>query len=334
MRRSSVWTLAAAAAILAIMASAHAQALFSFGRSMVAPNGVAGWLMERQSAFYRALAGAIRASRTDRSAVLVLLGLSFTYGIFHAAGPGHGKAVIASYLVANAESWRRGVVLSIVSALAQGLVAIALVSVGAVLIGATARSMGNAVWVVETASYLLIIAVGARLLWVKGGGFLAALGQVRAVVPVRPKAAGHAPRAVHDHPTHAHSNACSHSHGPEPAGLAGPGGWRRGVGTVVAVGLRPCSGAILVLVFALAQGMFLIGIAAALVMAAGTAVTVTVIASFAIAARGAASQLVTTRDGIGALALRGFEVAAAVLVIGFGVLLLLGFMATERLIAI
>jgi nickel/cobalt exporter len=101
----------------------------------------------------------------------------------------------------------------------------------------------------------------------------------------------------------------------------------------VAVGLRPCSGAILVLVFALAQGMFVIGVAAALAMAAGTAITVAAIATFAVTARGVAAQLGSARDGVGALFLRGFEVAAAVLILGIGVLLLLGFMATERLIA-
>ena len=61
-----------------------------------------------------------------------LLGVSFLYGIFHAAGPGHGKAVISSYLVANEETWRRGIVLSFASALLQAFVAVALVGIAAV----------------------------------------------------------------------------------------------------------------------------------------------------------------------------------------------------------
>ena len=64
-----------------------------------------------------------------------------------------------------------------------------------------------------------------------------------------------------------------HAHGPEPEELAGPGGWRRGLSAIVAVGLRPCSGAIIVLVFALAQGLFWAGVASTFVMGLGTAIT-------------------------------------------------------------
>src|SRR5207248_9962957 len=114
----------------------------------------------------------IRAAKTDGSAVWTLLGVSFVYGIFHAAGPGHGKAVISSYLVANEETWRRGIVLSFASALLQAFVAVAVVGIAAVLLNATAKMMGDAVRIIETASYALIMAVGARLLWVKGREFL------------------------------------------------------------------------------------------------------------------------------------------------------------------
>ena len=62
---------------------------------------------------YRMLSGTIRAAKADGSAAYTLMGISFAYGIFHAAGPGHGKAVISSYMVANNETWRRGVVLSL-----------------------------------------------------------------------------------------------------------------------------------------------------------------------------------------------------------------------------
>ena len=74
-------------------------------------SGFAGWLLAKQATFYRALAGLIRAAKTDGSAYWGLMGISFMYGIFHAAGPGHGKAVISSYLLANEETWRRGIVL-------------------------------------------------------------------------------------------------------------------------------------------------------------------------------------------------------------------------------
>src|SRR5260370_31397895 len=88
-----------------------------------------------------------------------------------------------------------------------------------------------------------------------------------------------------------HDEHCGHSHSPVPSELAGPGGWRRGFGTIFAVGLRPCSGAILVLVFALAQGMFWAGIAATFVMGLGTAITVATIAVLAVSAKDLARPL-------------------------------------------
>src|SRR5689334_2719530 len=127
----------------------------------------AGWILAKQAEFYRMLSGTIRAAKTDGSAAYTLLGISFLYGIFHAAGPGHGKAVISSYLVANNETWKRGVILSFASAILQALVAILLVTIAAALLGVTAKAMGNTVRVIEIASYGLIVLIGLRLLWVK-----------------------------------------------------------------------------------------------------------------------------------------------------------------------
>ena len=277
-------------------------------------SGVMGWIFAKQAEFYRMLSGSIRAAKADGTAVAGLFGISFLYGIFHAAGPGHGKAVISSYLVANNETWRRGLVLSFASALLQALAAIALVGVAAVILGATAKMMGDTVRVIEVVSYSLIIAIGLRLLWVKGGAFI---GELR----------GKPDPQAHHH--HQHDASCHHEL--EPAQLAGPSGWRRGLSAIVAVGLRPCSGAILVLIFALAQGIFWAGVGATLVMGLGTAITVAVIATVAVAARDFAGHLVSGHSGWGMLALRGVEVIAAALIIVFGLLLLAGYMASERM---
>ncbi len=159
--------------------------------------GFAGWLLAKQAEFYRMLSGTIRAAKTDGSAVWLLMGISFAYGVFHAAGPGHGKAVISSYLVANEETWKRGITLSFASALLQALVAVAVVGIAAALLGATAGTMSRAVWWIEIVSYALIAAMGARLLWVKGGAFLRELAAVRA-----PKSVGAA--ATHASPSSRH----------------------------------------------------------------------------------------------------------------------------------
>ncbi len=327
-------------------------------------DGIVGWILAKQALFYRALSGLIRSAKTDGSAYWGLMGISFAYGIFHAAGPGHGKAVISSYLLANEETWRRGIALSFASALLQAGTAIVLVAVVAVLIGATAKMMGDTVRVIEVVSYALIVLLGARLFWVKGRGFLNALHALRSgPEPAAASSATHDDHHAHedhvhcDHAAHTHEHGhrahhhehqhthqhghdhddeesalpWGHAHGPEPEELAGPGGWRRGLSAIFAVGLRPCSGAIIVLVFALAQGLFWAGIASTLVMGIGTAITVAAIATLAVAAKAAAKRFATTRAGYGTLALRCVEVGAALLIMVFGGLLLTGYMVSERM---
>ncbi|CUT12102.1 putative membrane protein [Bradyrhizobium sp.] len=295
--------------------------------------GLIGWLLAKQSEFYRQMSATIRAAKSDGSAVWTLLFISFAYGIFHAAGPGHGKAVIASYLVANRETARRGIVLSFASALMQSLVAILIVGISAWVLNATAKTMCKAEGAIEIASYALIALFGLRLVWVKGGTFIRALQAVQpvpAIAGVPHDHHGHDHAHHHHEDDHVHDEHCGHSHGPTPSELAGPGGWGRGFAAILTVGIRPCSGAILVLVFALAQGLFWAGIASTLLMGLGTAITVAAIAVVAVSAKDIAARLSARRDGNGALFMRGIEFAAAGLVLLFGAGLLLGYIAAER----
>jgi nickel/cobalt exporter len=336
-----VWTCLAVLA-LAIIADGFVHAALAqspFGAPRAAPDaqlgGIVGWLLAKQSEFYREISATIRAAKSDGSAVWTLLAISFAYGIFHAAGPGHGKAVISSYLIANEETARRGIALSFASALMQALVAVAIVGICAWLLNATAKTMCGAERAIEIASYALIAAFGARLVWTKGGGFFRAL-QARHPAPAMAAAHHHHDHGhhhhdhEHHHDEHVHDEHCGHSHGPMPDQLAGPGGWRRGLGAIVAVGIRPCSGAILVLVFALAQGLFWAGVAATFVMGLGTAITVATIAVIAVSAKDLARRLSAGREGGGALVMRGVEFGAAGLVLLLGVGLLAGYVAAER----
>jgi nickel/cobalt exporter len=337
-------TAAALAAVVVFDAALHAllaQNPFGGPRPAAEPQvgGIIGWILAKQSEFYREMSSTIRAAKSDGSAVWTLLGISFAYGIFHAAGPGHGKAVISSYLVANEETARRGIVLSFASAMLQALVAVALVAVMAWLLSSTAKTMCSAEKAIEIVSYGLIAAFGARLVWTKGGGFMRAL-QAKPVpaMAVAHHDHGHAHHDHHHHDHHSHDHDhghvhdehCGHSHGPTPDQLAGPGGWQRGLGAIFAVGLRPCSGAILVLVFALAQGLFWAGIAATFVMGLGTAITVATIAVVAVSAKGLARRLSAGSEGGGTLVMRGIEFGAAGLVLLFGLGLLFGYLAAER----
>jgi nickel/cobalt exporter len=359
------------ALIVAIIGIAGAEVACAQAPAFGAPHpfafgGVAGWVLANQAVLYRSLAGMIRSAKTDGSALWALMGVSFVYGIFHAAGPGHGKAVISSYLLANEETWRRGITLSFASAVMQSFTAIAIVAIAAILLGATAKLMGDTVRLIEIVSYGLIVLVGARLLWVKGLGFAHAW-QARekpledaeacscdrqrfsagsgsdAEARSRPADVGRHHESDHDHERghdheHDHNHdeepdllPWGHAHGPEPQELAGPGGWRRGWSAVLAVGLRPCSGAIIVLVFALAQGLFWAGMASTIVMGLGTAITVATIATLAVGAKAVAKRFVSARGGYGILLLRAIEAGAAALVLIVGVLLLAGYMASERL---
>lgn len=351
---------------------AWAQSNLFGGPRPVVIGGIGGWVLSKQAMFYQELAGMIRAARDNGSALWGLMGISFVYGIFHAAGPGHGKAVISSYLFANEETWRRGIALSLASAVMQSLTAIAIVGVAAILLGATAKLMSDTVNLIETGSYVLIVLLGARLLWVKGYGFFDAVrdlkaeraGHIAASDPhehgncdhtndvscnLHSEAAqGHNPAPAslpstvrelahfHCHGDHHHHEELDvlpwgHAHGPEPEQLAGPGGWQRGLSAVVAVGLRPCSGAIIVLVFALAQGLFWAGIASTFVMGLGTAITVGAVATLAVGAKGLAKRIAQKPIGRGGVLMRGLEFGAAGCVLAFGILLLTGYMASERM---
>jgi nickel/cobalt transporter (NicO) family protein len=352
--------MTAAIVVIAAAGPACAQRAVFGEPHPLAIGGVAGWILTQQALFYRSLAGIIRSAKHDGSALWALMGISFVYGIFHAAGPGHGKAVISSYLLANEETWRRGITLSFGSAVMQSVTAIAIVAIAAVLLDATAKLLGDTVRVIEIISYAMIVLVGARLFWIKGLGLVRAWRERKTVAENEsvcgcaeqrqtlslkgPSQAYQFDQAVarayhadacgyqgHNHDEEPDLLPWGHAHGPEPQELAGPGGWRRGWSAVLAVGLRPCSGAMIVLVFALAQGLFWAGMASTFVMGIGTAITVATIATLAVGAKSIAKRFAHHRGGHSIVILRAIEAGAAALVLIFGLLLLMGYMASERL---
>ncbi len=310
-------TLLAACAVLICVGDALAQSPPSAfgGARPPAPTGLVGWIIEQQAAFYRQLSAAMRGIRSgDRTAFATLVGVSFLYGVFHAAGPGHGKAVISSYIVATGETMRRGLVLAALSSLLQAFTAIALVGFLAAVLGATARTMGQVVNWIEIVAYALIVVIGLRLLWSKGRAFVARFSSWRSGRPVAGMAC---------------DDGCAHL--PAAEQVARIRSWREALAVIISVGLRPCTGAILVLVFALSQGIVHAGIAATFAMAVGTALTVAAIAALASGAKALAVRLASARAGSITLLLSAVEVAAAVLVVLFGAALLTGYLAVERM---
>lgn len=334
MRGGRRWTAIPGAALLLLAASAALAAPGPFGVAVPdTPRGLAwagpfaglfAWIAAQQAEFYKTLTDAIGSIGEDRRALFVLLGVSFAYGVFHAAGPGHGKAVIASYLFATGDTLRRGIVLSFASAMVQATVAVALVAVAALVFRATAMTMTQATLWLEIGSYALIAAVGGWLLWRKlfGEGHAHAHGAGSGFREGSDDPA--CCDGVHDHRSHSHAD---HSHAPPPDMLAERLTLRQSAAAILAVGVRPCSGAIIVLVFALAQGLFAAGIASAYVMALGTGLAVSVLAALAVAAKGLALRIAGSESGVGTVVLRGAEVIAAAGVLLFGLMLLGGALA-------
>lgn len=125
------------------------------------------WLMAEQARINRELTGAVRAIKTGNPlhATLLLAFLSFTYGVLHASGPGHGKAVISSYVLANERTMRRGILLSFLAALFQALSAILIVAVLTILLKATSLTLRTTEAWIETASWGLVALIGVWLMW-------------------------------------------------------------------------------------------------------------------------------------------------------------------------
>ncbi|HEV2898062.1 MAG TPA: nickel/cobalt transporter [Pseudaminobacter sp.] len=297
---------------------AHAQSSLGIGANeAVAPStglfaGWMNWINVQQQDFYRSLTGALKGMREDGGQVWLLVGLSFAYGIFHAAGPGHGKAVISYYMLANEVALRRGIMLSFVSAFLQALTAIVVMALVFLVLRGTAVSMTDATWFLEVASYALITLFGAWLLWRKTGPRIAGLFGGN---PVRSLSAAHAHSGhdhvrdhtcshdhahhdhshahSHDHAAHSHTHAagevcatCGHSHAPDPAMISGDRfNWKTAWSAVAAVGLRPCSGALIVLSFAFLNGLWAGGVLSVFAMALGTAITVSALATIAVTAK-------------------------------------------------
>ncbi|QAR45265.1 nickel/cobalt transporter [Kosakonia cowanii] len=190
-----------------------------------------------------------------------LLLFSFVYGVLHALGPGHGKVVITTWLATHPSKLKPAIGLTLASSLLQGLVAILLVVVVLSLLALPARQLHLSGYWLEKGSYLLVGVLGLLLCW-------RALKRLRQLLQA-PKFRAFTPHHVH------HDNCgCGHQHLPTQSQLQNGGDWRARLVIVLSMGMRPCSGAIMVLLFSKVIGVFAWGVASALAMAAGTSLTI------------------------------------------------------------
>ena len=367
--------------LLASLSIAHAQSPLGIGSAepSISVGGPLApffqWINVHQQSFYRALTGALKAMREDPWALTSLIGLSFAYGVFHAAGPGHGKAVISSYMIANETQLKRGILISFVSALIQGVVAILLVVAAYFLLRGTSITMTKATQAMEIASFAMVALFGAWLL----GRKLWSLWRRRADHSTTPQQTPSSALASSAAPTvtatlsrspslsftatpntttgfaeagntaprrtgmgsglrfqgqpvfadHTQSgsgdlcDACGKAHAPDPSIFQSrtfslTEAWS----AIVAVGLRPCSGAIIVMSFSMLNGLLLGGMLSVLAMSIGTAITVSLLAILAVTAKDAAIRYAGTGSRRASRIANGIEIAGALVVLLMGLALL------------
>jgi nickel/cobalt exporter len=255
------------------------------------------WMQAMQGDLWRGLAKAIKAVKQEGSlsAASWLLGVSFLYGVLHAAGPGHGKAIIGAYLVGNESAIRRGIALSFLSAAAQGVTAIVLVGVLAAILGFISREVASVATWLEMASAIMIVLLGA---WIAGRVLQDLYRRWRPKRGPAPQGNCNHDHGGHDHhhdhaPGHHHHHAHAHAVVTPQQALD----LRQGLAIVAAIGARPCMGSIFVLLFALAQGVFALGVLATVAISLGTAITVSVLAILATSARVTALRVAGSMDG-------------------------------------
>jgi ABC-type nickel/cobalt efflux system permease component RcnA len=211
----------------------------------------------------------------------LLMLFSLAYGVLHALGPGHGKVVITTFLATHPARLNITLRLTLLASLLQGSVAIVLVTLMLVVLQTSSRQLHLSSYWLEKGSYLLVIGLG---IWIGVRALKTLLRQLRPRSPITIRAL----RAAHQH--HAHCG-CGHAHLPDAQQVAEAVSVKTQLLLVASMGLRPCSGAIMMLLFSRVIGVYLWGVLSAVVMALGTALTISAIGLLVQRARTLAQRL-------------------------------------------
>lgn len=282
------------------------------------------WVVQKQRQYHRSLAAKVEAlseQQTWQNAWVLLL-LSFLYGVFHAAGPGHGKAVLTTYLLTQPEKLRQGMQLSFVAAMLQGVTAILLVAFLVHGLGWLAKETLASVAYIEAASFLLVAVLGFLLI-IRGVRQLLMASKKHEFKPLKTAAnfsVKQAPLNLQLSSTALASSACTACgkvHHVAPDAFS-KGNKLQNLSLVFSIGLRPCSGALLVLVATNLLGFWWVGVLATLAMALGTALTVVSLAFIAVQARILATTLLKVQGNT------WVWLSAFLVLFGGGFILLLG----------
>ena len=218
-------------------------------------DGLLAWAIDAQRGFQNQMAGAVRGLKAgEAGAYVALLSAAAAYGFVHALGPGHGKYLVGGVGLGTSISAMRLVGLAVASSIAQSVWAIILVFGGFALVLATARQVTDLTEeFLAPLSYLAIGCVGCVLVWRGVRGHWAARA-----------------KATQTHQHGGDSCGC-HGHGPTPEEAAKVGSWREAAVLILSIAVRPCTGAVFLLVIAWQMDIKLAGAAAVIVMGLGTA---------------------------------------------------------------
>ncbi len=289
--------------------------------TLPAPLGAAlGRVLALQSRLNAELRGQLQLAREGVSwrPAMAIIFISFLYGVLHAVGPGHGKVVVGSYFVSRRARLMHGIAMSGSAALVQSVSAVLLVGLLAAVLQLGSREILAQAATLETLSYGVITGLG---LWMAWGSLR---GRACCALEHDAEDPHHAQSPLRGEPDHQHGPACCHHHHPHDEPAPGRHELAKVLATGAAVGLRPCSGAILVLLFTLANQIFAVGVVATFAMGLGVAITV---AAVSLATLGVHRSISALGEGEAALAGRLHRLAAfggAMVITLFGALQLLG----------
>lgn len=263
-------------------------------------DAVMRFAVDAQRDTQNAMASSLRAIKAGQAgALLGLWTLCFTYGFVHAAGPGHGKLIIGGYGIGARVAAKRLVGLAFAASLAQALCAVVVVYAALLVFGwGRAQMTDLADRTMAPLSYVLIGSVG---LWLLLRGLRKAWAQRR-------------PVHKHFHDTDGVCGSCGHAHGPTPSQAASVRSLKDAAAVIASIAIRPCTGAIFLLILTHGLGIMSAGIAGAFIMGLGTAVFTAIVALTAVTAREsvfaqAASGPVTAWFIISAEVMAGFMIA-------------------------
>ncbi|CAI0884666.1 nickel/cobalt efflux protein RcnA [Serratia fonticola] len=224
-----------------------------------------------QKGLHQEMAALLQQVKADpQQAGVALMLFSLGYGVLHALGPGHGKVVIATYLATHPARLKSSLKLTFAASVVQGLVAIALVTLVLVVLQLSSRQLHQSSFWLEKGSFILVILLGVLLSWRALKRLFMAVKAMRPRPVLRINSLQPLPA---DH-VHSANCGCGHRHLPSDEELQAGNDWRTKTAIVLAMGLRPCSGAILVLLFSKVIGVFTWGVLSALAMALGTSITI------------------------------------------------------------